>query len=57
MSPCPRDNPPRCSARDDGDARLKGLKSAWDTLKTVRLGVARVRDARAETLNKQFATI
>jgi hypothetical protein len=32
-------------------------KSAWDALKTMRLGVARVRDARAETLNKRFTAI
>jgi hypothetical protein len=32
-------------------------KGAWDALKTMSLGVARVRDARAGTLAKEFAAI
>nr|XP_051190220.1 uncharacterized protein LOC127303539 [Lolium perenne] len=32
-------------------------KGAWDALKTMRLSVARVRDARAGTLAKEFAAI
>ena len=32
-------------------------KGAWDALKTMRLGVAHVRDARAGMLSKLFAVI